>query len=112
MCLTARGLELARRWKSIERSIEKRWQESNSVHLRASLEQIVVSFPLEHPHYPASYGRADASITGANGQDWKPVFRKYAERIRTVEAAWLDRFGSDSVTELRRALEEAIVNRT
>lgn len=28
------------------------------------------------PHYPASYGAADATITGRNGQDWKAVPRE------------------------------------
>jgi len=199
--LTRRGREVARQWQSIEKSGEKRWQErvgiARASRLRACLEKTVGAFPLEHPHYPASYGSADASITGGNGQDWKPVFRtgadsvsglsisalvaqalvafameyektspvalslsatvitrippagkllkelgnsvgvaalarhgflrlsgergsltafltakgravsaEYDERIRAVEAAWRDRFGGESVAQLRRALED------
>jgi hypothetical protein len=49
--------------------------------LRASLEQLVATLPLEHPHYPASYGAADASITGGNGQDWQPVPRGNGDTV-------------------------------
>jgi hypothetical protein len=49
--------------------------------LRSSLEDLVAAFPLEHPHYPAGYGPADASITGGNGVDWKPVHRTGANGV-------------------------------
>lgn len=88
--LTTQGHEVARRWKSIEQAGEKRWVERIGVDragfLRTALENIVAAFPLEHPYYPAAYGNADASVTGGNGQDWKPVFReagKSASRVPT-----------------------------
>jgi hypothetical protein len=77
--LTARGCEVTARWKGLQQKAEEMWRAkagpelSNT--LRASLEDLVAAFPLEHPHYPASYGPADASITGGNGADWKPVHR-------------------------------------
>ena len=52
--------------------------------LRASLESLVAAFPLEHPHYPASYGLADASITGGNGVDWKPVRRTGGDPVANL----------------------------
>jgi len=36
---------------------------------------------LEHPHYPASYGAADASITGGSGQDWQRVPRGNGDTV-------------------------------
>ncbi|WP_260739562.1 hypothetical protein [Tunturiibacter lichenicola] len=52
--------------------------------LRTSLEALVATFPLEHPHYPASYGLADASITGGNGVDWKPVYRSGTDTVSNL----------------------------
>jgi hypothetical protein len=49
--------------------------------LRNTLGDLVAAFPLEHPHYPASYGPADASITGGNGVNWKPVYRAGADTV-------------------------------
>ena len=77
--LTAQGVEVARRWTSLQEQAEKKWlmeiEVSEAGRLRRSLMRIVAGFPLEHPHYPASYGAADASITGGHGDDWKPVSR-------------------------------------
>jgi hypothetical protein len=71
--LTVCGSDVTTRWKSLQGSAEERWRGeigvSRTDKLRASLEQIVAALPLEHPHYPAGYGAADASITGGNGQD-------------------------------------------
>ena len=36
---------------------------------------------LEHPHYPASYGAADASIMGGNGKDWEGLPRKIGDSV-------------------------------
>ena len=76
---TARGAELAVRWESLQIDAEERWRTKTGINrarkLRDSLEEIVSALPLEHPHYPASYGAADASITGGNGKDWSPVPR-------------------------------------
>jgi len=78
--LTLRGSDAAARWKALQQTAEERWQATVGRHgpgklLRASLEGLVAALPLEHPHYPASYGAADASITGGNGEDWKAVPR-------------------------------------
>jgi DNA-binding MarR family transcriptional regulator len=86
--LTTRGRDVARRWKPLQESAEKLWQEKTSRDrtscLRLSLNKIVAAFPMEHPHYPASYGSADASITGRNGRDWRPVFRKSGDTVSAL----------------------------
>jgi hypothetical protein len=78
--LTALGSVVATRWRSLQHAAEERWRAEvgadRTSKLRASLEQITARLPLEHPQYPASYGAADASITGGNGRDWKAVPRK------------------------------------
>jgi hypothetical protein len=83
--LTVRGSDVTTRWKSLQSSAEERWRAEIGVNradrLRASLEQLVAALPLEHPHYPASYGAADASVTGGNGQDWQPVLRGSGETV-------------------------------
>jgi hypothetical protein len=84
--LTLRGSDVAARWKALQPTAEERWQATVGMHgpgklLRASLEDLVAALPLEHPHYPASYGAADASITGGNGEDWKAVPRKESDTV-------------------------------
>jgi len=83
--LTVRGSDVTTRWKTLQASAEERWRAEIGVNLtdrlRASLEQLVAALPLEHPHYPASYGAADASITGGNGQDWQPVLRGNGDTV-------------------------------
>lgn len=78
--LTSRGMELGAWWNAAQNNIEERWPYRTGVlfrdNLRKSLEDLVTQFPLEHPHYPAGYGAADASITGGNGQDWRAVPRE------------------------------------
>ncbi len=77
--LMPRGADVVAQWKDLQRTAEHTWQVRAGLHvsasLRTALEDLVASFPLEHPHYPASYGPADASITGGNGVEWKPVYR-------------------------------------
>ena len=77
--LTLRGSAISFRWKSLAAAAEDRFQAQCGLklanQLRAALETLVVLLPLEHPHYPASYGPADASITGGNGNDWKAIPR-------------------------------------
>ncbi len=76
---TDQGSQAARRWPALHARAEKRWRGSVSEglvdSLRTNLEALVGQFPLEHPHYPASYGAADASVTGGLGHDWSPVRR-------------------------------------
>ncbi|MGB6429869.1 MAG: hypothetical protein WBF06_04740 [Candidatus Acidiferrales bacterium] len=83
--LTARGSVVATRWTPLQHAAEERWRAEvgaeRTSKLRASLEQIATRLPLEHPHYPASYGAADASITGGNGRDWKAVPRQNGNSV-------------------------------
>lgn len=75
--LTDIGSEVAARWGPLQDAAEERWEAGfdRTHRLRTSLEVIAAMLPLEHPHYPASYGPADASITGGGGQDWNGVPR-------------------------------------
>lgn len=77
--LTKQGSNVAARWKSLQASAERAWREqigtTRADRLHAALGEAVAILPLEHPHYPASYGPADASITGGHGMDWKAVPR-------------------------------------
>lgn len=83
--LTVHGSEVAARWRSLQGAAEERWRAKTGIEtagkLRAALENAVGKMPLEHPHYPASYGAADASITGGNGQDWRAVRRKAGDTV-------------------------------
>jgi hypothetical protein len=77
--LTVRGAAVASRWKLLQAAAEEQARARIDIELtgrlRTALETVAVKLPLEHPHYPASYGAADASITGGPGQDWKAVPR-------------------------------------
>lgn len=71
MRLTRRGAEAAALWKSAQHEAEADWRERMGAplvdKLWAALESLVYQLPLEHPHYPAGYGAADARITGGGG---------------------------------------------
>lgn len=86
--LTQRGLEMAARWNALQSAAEKRWQKrvgaDNAARFRSSIEAIVRLFSLEHPHYPAGYGAADARITGGNGRDWKAVPREAGDSVSNL----------------------------
>jgi len=83
--LTVRGAGIVSRWRSLQDAAEKKWRARIGVRrvdkLRSCLEQVVAIMPLEHPHYPASYGAADASITGGNGKDWEGVPRNVGDTV-------------------------------
>lgn len=93
--LTDVGLAAARSWPSALAAMDSTWQRSP---LRASLEQLVARFPFEHPHFPASYGAADPSVTGgpyvqgskkgdgipAHGKDWRPVLRAEGDTVSSL----------------------------
>lgn len=83
--LTPRGKVAARRWKELHNIAGKWWQSkiglARANKLRSLLESGVAMLPLEHPHYPASYGAADATITGNDGQDWKAVPRENRDTV-------------------------------
>lgn len=97
--LVPRGSEVADRWKRLQQTAEDMWKARAGVRvserLRASLEDLVAAFPLEHPLYPASYGPADPRIIGGNGADWKPVYRTGANTVSDlplsalVSQAWV-----------------------
>lgn len=77
--LTRDGGAVARHWPGLRKAAERTWEERVG---RGVLERVheplavlVSRLPLEYPHYPASYGMADARVTGGYGQDWKPVHR-------------------------------------
>jgi hypothetical protein len=86
--LTPRGAAVAARWQSLEQAAEARWAAEvgmeSSATLRAALQALVAVLPLEHPHYPAGYGPADASVTGGNGDDWNPVPRANGDTVSAL----------------------------
>ena len=77
--LTERGCKVANSWNSLQARAEERWRSEIGIErfdtLLRSLGGCVSLLPFEYPHYPASYGAADASITGGNGVDWTGVPR-------------------------------------
>jgi hypothetical protein len=83
--LTEKGAEVVARWEPIQRAAEDGWRgqvgSDRATALSTALATVVAAFPLEHPHYPASYGTVDASITGGPGRDWKPVPRKGGDTV-------------------------------
>lgn len=83
--LTAQGSNVAVRWRALQDAAERRWRAKIGVgpsrRLRAALEGLVAKMPVIYAHYPASYGAADARITGGNGQDWKSVPREGGESL-------------------------------
>jgi len=87
--LTRSGSAIATRWKLLEAAAEKEWRAECGIELRAALEKIVAKFPLELPHYPASYGAADASITGGGGADWKAVVRGDGDTVSQLSVMGL-----------------------
>jgi hypothetical protein len=91
--LTVRGMEVASRWHSLQCAAEERWGAAigaeTTKNLRRSLQKVVAALPLEHPHYPATYGAADASITGGNGQDWKAVPRENGDSVPNLSISAL-----------------------
>lgn len=84
---------------ALDRS-EAAWAEGA---VREGLEDLVGRFELELPHYPATYGLADVSITGgllrrpdpgapavpAHGQDWRPSRRAGPESAAGLPLAAL-----------------------
>jgi hypothetical protein len=107
--LTARGSEVAARWDPVRASAEIQWQHSIGAGagtialLRAALESLVALLPLEHPHYPAGYGAADARITGGHGQDWKAVPREAGDGVSALP---LSALVSQSLVAFAMAYEE------
>lgn len=86
--LTSSGAAVAGRWKTLESAAERHWHAEIGMkrawRLRTALESVVAAFPLEHPHYPASYGAADARVTGGNGNDWKAVPRESCSMVSNL----------------------------
>jgi len=77
--MTTEGLVVATKWPGIREAAEKTYREDDGKgrvdRLSNALEKLVASLPLEHPHFPAGYGAADARVTGGYGQSWSPVKR-------------------------------------
>ncbi len=83
--LTDQGAFVTSQWGPLEKTSEEKWQILAGIdqasRLRQALQALVPILPLEYPHYPASYGEADASITGGPGKDWKPVPRNNGNSV-------------------------------
>lgn len=111
MRLTVHGFDVAARWESLQDAADERWRAKvgfdKPVKLRAALENIVGKLPLEHPHYPAGYGAADARVTGGNGQDWKAVPRKPGD---TVSHLPLSALLSQAINRLLDQLRESVAS--
>lgn len=91
--LTVRGRKIAAKWKLLQGAVDERWRArvgpDKAGKLRVALEAIVGKMPLEHPHYPAGYGAADARITGGNGRNWRAVPRKSGDTVSHLPLAAL-----------------------
>jgi hypothetical protein len=78
--LTGKGAEVVARLGTLQQAAEDAWRRQvgseTATALFNALARVVAELPLEHPHYPASYGTIDASVAGGPGQDWKPVPRQ------------------------------------
>ena len=88
------GWVAARAWPEKLASLDDDWKRSA---LRTAFEELVGQLPFELPHFPASYGTADISASGApwavrnkqnkkddlplHGTDWKPVFRGEGDTV-------------------------------
>lgn len=83
--LTGKGADVAARWEPLQQAAEEEWREQvgadRAAALRSALGAVVAALPLEHPHYPASYGTVDASICGGPGRDWRPVPRQGSDTV-------------------------------
>ncbi len=104
---TARGSTVAVGWNSLEKAAETAWCKHTGAdradNLRTALQATVAALPLEHPHYPARYGAADASVTGGNGADWRAVARESGD---TVSGLCLSALTSQALVAFAMAYEE------
>lgn len=92
--LSDAGRAAAKTWPDQLAALDKEWKDTD---LRAGLEDLVGRLELELPHFPASYGAADPSATGApfvrpkkppegvvHGTDWKPVRRGEGDTVSSL----------------------------
>lgn len=92
--LTDSGRTAAKTWPDQLAALDKQWNETP---LRRVLEELVGQLELELPHFPASYGAADPSATGApfirpkkppegvvHGTDWRPVHRGEGDTVSAL----------------------------
>jgi hypothetical protein len=83
--LTRKGAGTVARLGKLQQAAENAWRvqvgSDTMTALLQALGGVVAELPLEHPHYPASYGTVDASIAGGPGQDWKPVRRQDGDTV-------------------------------
>jgi hypothetical protein len=84
IALTATGRAVAEAWRPVPPATEEQWRSTVGAAaidgLHAALVALAARLPLELPHYPATYGTVDATITGGGGvggrgADWRPVRR-------------------------------------
>jgi hypothetical protein len=105
--LTAEGAEAAARWEPLRGAAEAVWGARAGTYeaheLRRALEDLVSRFPLEHPHFPAAYGAADATVTGGNGREFSPVYRQGGG---TVASLPLSALVSQALTAFAMAYEQ------
>lgn len=76
--LTDQGREVRQAWPELSADAVASWTaqvDAEAAALDASLRALVGKLELELPHFPASYGGVDWSVTGNGGQDWRPVHR-------------------------------------
>ncbi len=104
--LTEQGREARDAWEPVNAAVEHAWRKQlgdiRFDALRASLEALVSQLHLELPHFPASYGPSDPSITGGiytqasaagdvppHGQDWPVVLRGEGDTVSPLPLAAL-----------------------
>jgi hypothetical protein len=104
--LTRKGDMAARKWDALRLAAEGAWLDGASdTAVRTALAGLVRQLPLEHPHYPAGYGPADASVTGGNGKDWTPVVRR---DVNTVDALPLSALISQTLVAFAKDYEQRV----
>lgn len=75
---TEQGHEVRQAWPELSADAVAAWTaqtDAEAAALDTSLRALVGKLELELPHFPASYGGVDWSVTGNGGQDWRPVHR-------------------------------------
>lgn len=75
---TDQGHEVRQAWPELSAGAVAAWAAqagTEAATLEAALKTLVKKLELELPHFPASYGGVDWSVTGNGGQDWRPVRR-------------------------------------
>ncbi|MBM7788939.1 hypothetical protein [Tenggerimyces flavus] len=85
---TVQGQEVRQSWPGLTSDALAVWTDqagTDAAALKASLRALVGKLELELPHFPASYGGVDWSVTGNGGQDWRPVRRAAGDTTKDLE---------------------------